>query len=300
MNERSKDPDATLLNNKILSSDSILTHLDLFTGIGGFSLAAQWAGFTTIGFSEIEPYACRILSKHWPDVPNLGDIRNVRGIRADLITGGFPCQPFSVAGKRGGAGDDRALWPEMRRVIAEITPTWVLAENVPGIINMELDSVLSDLESLGYACWPLVIPACAVDAKHRRDRVWILADASGERRQQESGGAHGNESSDERRPTLQADFFECRGQGNGTGIVANAHIAGSQGHWGFDHEWNRPGELPAGSCRWTDEAEWFAESGLGRVAHGIPNRTHRLRALGNAIVPQVAYQILRVIKEIAE
>ena len=151
------------------------THLDLFSGIGGFALAAASAGFKTIGFSEIEPYACSILKQNWPDVPNHGDIRNIKGIRADLVTGGFPCQPFSHAGKRRGTQDDRHLWPEMLRVIEDARPAWVLGENVAGIIGMELDGVLADLESLGYAAWPLVIPACATDARHRRDRVWITA-----------------------------------------------------------------------------------------------------------------------------
>jgi len=151
------------------------THLDLFSGIGGFTLAAQSAGFETIGFAETNEYAAKVLKERWPEITNYGDVRNVRNIPADLITGGFPCQPYSVAGKRRGNADDRALWPEMLRIIQESRPTWVLAENVAGIIKMALDNVLADLEAEGYACWPLVIPACAVDARHRRDRVWIVA-----------------------------------------------------------------------------------------------------------------------------
>jgi len=164
-------------------SPSGRTHLDLFSGIGGFALAAQAAGYSTIGFSEIEPYACKILKCHWPDVPNLGDIRNVRGIRADLVTGGFPCQPFSLAGERRGAADDRALWPEMCRVIEEAQPAWVLGENVPGIISLGLDDVLSDLERIGYSAWPIVIPACAVGAPQHRERVWICAHSERKRLQ---------------------------------------------------------------------------------------------------------------------
>jgi DNA (cytosine-5)-methyltransferase 1 len=152
------------------------THVDLFSGIGGFALAARWAGFRTIAFCEIDKYCQRVLRQHF-NAPICSDIFAFDGTAyrgCDLITGGFPCQPFSVAGKRRGAADDRAIWPEMLRVINEARPAWVLGENVPGIITMELDNVLSDLEGIGYACRSFVIPACAVDAKHRRDRLWIV------------------------------------------------------------------------------------------------------------------------------
>lgn len=154
--------------------------LDLFSGVGGFSLGLERAGFHTVAFCEIDPYCRKVLKKHWPDVPIHEDIRTLDGTQfrsVDLVCGGFPCQPFSVAGKQDGSSDDRALWPEMLRVIREVQPTWVIGENVPGIINMELDNCLSNLEALGYSCQTFVIPACAVDAKHRRDRVWIMANA---------------------------------------------------------------------------------------------------------------------------
>ena len=155
------------------------TVLDLFSGIGGFSLGLERAGMQTVAFCENDKFCQKVLAKHWPDIPiheNIEELdgRQYRGT-VDLVCGGFPCQPFSVAGQQRGAEDDRALWPEMLRVIREVEPAWVIGENVSGIINMELDNVLSDLENSGYSCQTFVIPACAVDAPHRRDRVWIIA-----------------------------------------------------------------------------------------------------------------------------
>ena len=256
-------------------------HLDLFSGIGGFALAAQAAGYETIAFSEIEPYACKILKQTWPTIPNLGDIKNIRGVRADLITGGFPCQPFSHAGKRRGASDDRALWPEMCRVIAEAQPSWVLGENVAGIINMELDRVLSDLENLGYSAWPIVIPACAVDAPHRRDRVWILANRDG------SGGSaeHGQQQTE--RPAL-ADA----GSGGNVADTNGARLEGRLGEVVHESGGSQSNQRPISGGDEKAWCEWLPEPAVGRVADGIPHRSHRLRGLGNSIVPQVAEIIL--------
>lgn len=164
-----------------------LTHLDLFSGIGGFALAAQRAGFRTIGFSEVEPYACRVLAERFPGVPNLGDVRRIESFAGigpiAILSGGFPCQPWSVAGKQRGAADDRHLWPAMLRVIETAQPAWIIGENVPGIIPSGLDKIIDDLEGAGYEAQPLVIPACAVGAWHIRDRVWICAHNRKERGQ---------------------------------------------------------------------------------------------------------------------
>ena len=164
----------------------MLTHLSLFSGIGGLDLAAEAAGFVTVGQCEWADYPTKILEKHWPDVPRWRDIRTLTkesfyertGLRTvDVVSGGFPCQPFSVAGKRGGKDDDRYLWPEMCRVIHELRPTWVVGENVPGIVNLALDEVLADLEAEGYESQCFNIPACGVDAPHKRHRIAILAHA---------------------------------------------------------------------------------------------------------------------------
>ena len=160
-----------------------MTHLSLFSGIGGLDLAAELAGMVTVGQCEWADYPTRVLERHWPDVPRWRDIKTLTGesfyektgLRTvDVISGGFPCQPFSVAGKRRGTEDDRYLWPEMLRVIRELRPRWVVGENVAGIINMALDTVLADLENEGYEGGAVLIPACGVDAPHRRERCAIV------------------------------------------------------------------------------------------------------------------------------
>jgi len=156
--------------------------LDLFSGIGGFSLGLERAGMKTIAFCEIEEFPRKVLKKNFPDVPIFKDVRDLHANQIketiDVICGGYPCQPFSVAGKRKGEKDDRHLWPEMFRIIQEGEIPWVVCENVTGHIILGLDEVLSDLESEGYTCWVFIIPACAINAIHRRDRVWVIAHSS--------------------------------------------------------------------------------------------------------------------------
>lgn len=170
-----------------------LTHLSLFTGIGGLDLAAEWAGFTTVGQCEFADYPTKVLERHWPDVPRWKDIRTLTGesfyertgLRTvDVISGGFPCQPFSVAGKQKGKGDDRYLWPEMLRVIREIAPRWVIGENVPGILRIAAADVVKDMEREGYDVVVFDFEAAAVGAPHRRERIAFVANRNGQREQQ--------------------------------------------------------------------------------------------------------------------
>jgi len=165
----------------------MMTFGSLFAGIGGIDLGLERAGMTCLWQVELDNYCTKVLEKHWTEVRRYRDVRKCgkRNLEpVDLIAGGFPCQPHSVAGKRRGAADDRNLWPEFIRIIREARPRYVLAENVPGIVTTYLDQVLSDLESEGYTCWTFNIPACAFDAPHRRERIFIVADTDRTRLQE--------------------------------------------------------------------------------------------------------------------
>jgi len=316
------------------------THLDLFSGIGGFAIAAGWAGFETVGFCDNEPYAQAVLKKHWPDVPIHGDIKTLDGTAyrgITLLTGGFPCQPFSCAGKQRGKDDDRYLWPQMLRVIQEARPAWIVGENVAGIIGLALDQVCSDLEACGYEVEPIIIPACGVDAPHRRDRVWIVGNAkfngqfageSGggllhkskkqtrEIEERESSGAScssknvADSKCDAEGSTHRQDKRENKRGWENKNIIEGNEMGGDLADGGEDVADTNGGQFS--KCESKGQqiqmlgesgervrgVRWLAEPGVGRLANGIPNRVAKLKGLGNAIVPQVAYQIIKGIREL--
>ena len=308
-----------------------MTHLSLFTGIGGLDLAAEWAGFETVGQCEWADYPTKVLEKHWPDVPRWRDIRTLTkegfyertGLRAvDVISGGFPCQPFSVAGKRRGKEDDRYLWPDMLRVIQELRPAWVVGENVAGIVSMALDQVLSDLEGIGYVCQTLVIPACAVDAPHRRDRCAIVAYRDSVRcelREPEREGIYGNKTCNEidssgsyvadakriglRENRDQSAYDQKRDDpAHREKRYAELCEAGRSGSTFSNAEsqcgdWGEQIAKPAGWPGPPNGLWWDAEPDVGRVADGVPNRVDRLRCLGNAVVPQQFYPVFKAIAD---
>ena len=397
--------------------------VDLFSGIGGFSYAAEKlvGGFETIAFVEREPYCQKVLRKHWHNVPIFNDIRSFDGKEfrdADIVVGGFPCQPWSVAGKQEGHLDeqDRDLWHEMVRVIKDVQPKWIIGENVRGFVNMPmgLKRSLFDLESIGYRAVPFIIPACATDAKHRRERCWIVghsehdgsftpkvrgsytpnAERTSEGSQQtfqfegasgrgdnedvadsesngllprngglcggEQIGLHSNEKgngneirsetvgcsrlqgetddvantdSDTERRTHGKDVgigergredidsskrnevrgdtsdSSCDGRTEEKGDVPYTNGSGLQGLGsesgsiseqearhsigGNSQEDERDRRLEIG----TGPIWWKPEPRVGRVAHGIRDRTHRIKSLGNSIVPQVAARLFWAIKE---
>lgn len=296
--------------------------LDIFSGIGGFSLGLEsTGGFRTVGFCEIEPFCREVLRKHWPDVPVHEDIReftaeSLGGLRPDAIVGGFPCQDISVAGRGAGIEGARSgLWSEMFRLVRELRPRWVIAENVPALRARGSDRVLSDLEGECYSCWPLVVGAWAVGAPHRRDRVWIVAHRDEARL-----------SSQRPRWLLNGEWQASRDDADGCGQVAPVgdsigqavrHKSGREcGSCWAVSTFNRDGcsaalvgdptsERPQGNGRpiagsreciaWSDgeaslgaDGKWrITKPGLPLLADGIPRRVERLRSTGNAVVPQV-------------
>lgn len=261
--------------------------LDLFSGIGGFSLGLErTGGFETVAFCEIEEFPRKVLRKHWPKVPIYDDVRTLDATglgTIDCITGGYPCQPFSYAGKRDGAEDDRHLWPEMSRLIATLRPAWVIGENVAGHITLGLDDVLADLDALGYSAQAFVIPACAVNAPHRRDRIWLVAhrDNAGQSTSARAG---------------QDDWHKSRDHA-GRGRETLARSVSERGRCRNGQRQHAIYVDPRGETigARTDGNWWAVEPSVGRVAHGIPNRLDRLKALGNAVVPQIPELIGRAI-----
>jgi DNA (cytosine-5)-methyltransferase 1 len=321
---------------------SVLTHLSLFTGIGGLDLAAEGAGFTTVGQCEFADYPTKVLEKHWPDCPRWRDIRTLTkedfiektGMRTvDVVSGGFPCQPFSVAGKQKGKEDDRYLWPEMLRVIRELAPRWVVGENVPGIINIAGRTVCEDLEREGYDITVFNFEAAAIGAPHRRARCFFIGErtalenATGGRCKQsrvllqQQGGAEPFRTSKSvanwSTAEMRADVANSANQGRKRWDDENSpkqsreprerHIATT------DFERNNICDTTGERFQiWTSEqmgkskqepeperSNWWAiEPDVGRVANGIPNRVDRLKCLGNAVVPQQAYPIFKAIAEV--
>ena len=274
------------------------TVIDLFSGIGGFALGLESTGyFKTIQFVENEKWCQKILNKNFPEVPIHEDIKTYKGYAADVVVGGFPCQPFSIAGKGKATQDDRHLWPDMFRVIKETKPTWVIGENVRNIVSisegMVLEQVYLDLESEGYEVQSFIIPAAAVNAPHQRYRTWIVAYS---RRTLQSRAEFRKENENEIAKRY-ANQFE-RSSKTSVLDVADTDSKGLQST--EQHEtYKRKTQTQFTTAKCFEERGyyWEFEPNVGRVANGIPNRVDRLKGLGNAIVPQIAYQIGKAIME---
>ncbi len=283
--------------------------LDLFSGIGGFSLGLDRAGMKTVAFCEIEDYPRTILKKHWPDVPIYKDIRQLTkedlvddGIRAiDVICGGFPCQPFSVAGQQRGKDDERHLWPEMLRLIREIKPTFVIGENVAGFIPLALDDVLSDLESEGYTCQTFVIPACAVGGIHRRDRVWIIGYAK-HNGQLAAKIRQGDKKRNDRSQTGQNKVIKLK-RSSGSANVTHTPVQRLQRESivrSNESVEQKPNDKQPSRCRCSQPVRAIKLPTQPAVCHrdnGFSDRVVRLKALGNAVVPQIPEMIGRAIMQ---
>lgn len=261
--------------------------LDLFSGIGGFSLGLERAGMQTTAFCEIDPYCRLVLAKHWPGVPIYEDVTALTGelVRRDVgdidvICGGFPCQDISFAGAGAGLEGDRSgLWRDMRRLIGELRPRFAIVENVAALLSRGLGDVLGDLAAIGYDAEWHCIPAAAVGAPHRRDRIWIVAYAN-EERSNMLRVERGHAGLKEPLRDGEARRFKSLDDTNGAGLEKREGIRRNYG------------ERIASSKR---TGWWIVEPNVDRVADGVPARVDRLRALGNAVVPQIPELIGRAI-----
>lgn len=265
--------------------------ISLFAGIGGFDLGFERAGFECVAQVEIDPFCQKVLAKHWPNAQRFEDVKEFgkhNAPSADLICGGFPCQPHSLAGKRKGSSDDRDLWPEYFRIVRELKPAWVVSENVPGIRTTILDQVLSDLESQNYSTVTLNIPAIAFNAPHRRYRIFVVAYNDGFAR---------------RIPeiTRQQEEAVLTDRDGASQFMADSCGQGLEKP-GLRKELSRTKKKTSKSLERRSslgekfgENWWEFEPRVGRVANGVPKRVDRLRSLGNAITPQVAEFIARLL-----
>jgi DNA (cytosine-5)-methyltransferase 1 len=274
--------------------------VDLFSGIGGFSLGLEsTGGFETVQFVENHEWCQKVLAKNFPGVPIAGDIKEYEGRNADVVTGGFPCQPFSVAGKRKGTRDDRYLWKEMLRVIKACKPRWVIGENVRNLTSIQegmvFEQVCADLENEGYEVQSFIIPASAVNAPHQRYRVWIVAHSDSNRNQSDIREKISRGQDKEASNTEST----CRGKGGDTLSSASSDKkTGNKRDVTYSNskrlkkQWiDKSIQEKKSWNRFKYEGWWESEPNVGRVANGIPNRVDRLKGLGNAIVPQIAYQL---------
>ena len=297
-----------------------LTVGSLFSGIGGLDLGLERAGMRVIWQSEIDPYACRVLRKHWPEVPNHGNIKEINWAeveRPDVLCGGYPCQPFSTAGKRQGEADPRHLWPWVREAISQLRPRYAILENVRGHLSLGGLTVIGELASIGYDAEWRIVSAASVGANHRRDRIIIVASPTGKRlekcepetQQVQRASGNGQRTRDmaypngERPHRAEVNSAETGEQALGELARRGSDVADTtsdrrRGIGSLEQSretvFGRTDYL-RGENGFTGWQWWETEPDVGRVAHGVPFRVDRLRGLGNAVVPQVAEVIGRLV-----
>ena len=284
------------------SEVSIVKVLDLFAGIGGFTIGLERAGFETAAFCEIDPYAQKVLRKNWPGVPIYDDVRTITaerlasdGIGVDVITGGFPCQDISVSGNQAGIQDGTrsGLWSECARLLGELRPQYAIFENVTNLLNGERGAwfkrVLWDISQIGYDAEWHCIPASELGAHHHRDRIWIIAYPSGIGHGKRIEEAYRSDWASEggiARSSILANT-ECKPRRH------NGELEASQRQWAYGT--TKPRAICQKLTDTTGQAFWRTEPDVGRVADGIPSRSHRLKCLGNAVVPPIPELIGRAI-----
>ena len=279
----------------------MLTVGSLFSGIGGLDLGLERAGMKVIWQSEIDPYCNKVLKKHWPEVPNYGNIKEIdwRTIpRPDVICGGYPCQPFSTAGKRRGTDDPRHLWPWVRTAISELRPRYAILENVRGHISMGGLQVIGELAEVGYDAEWRVVSAAGLGAPHRRDRIIIVAYPANQRQQ---SGQKESKSQFGRRGNYEAEHKRSATNNQRMATAEDmAYPEGSASGSTQPHDlrariWKTTKLRKSDSATRTNSDWWETEPNVGRVADGVSARVDRLRGLGNAVVPQVAEYIGRLV-----
>lgn len=285
-----------------------MKHASLFSGIGGFDLAAEWMGWDNVFHCEFNPFCQKILKHYWPKAKSYGDIDETdftfwRGL-IDVLTGGFPCQPYSHAGSRKGKEDDRHKWPQMLRAIREIQPPWIVGENVRGLTNwnggLVFDEVQADLEAEGYEVTPFLLPACGINAPHRRERIWFIAYSETFQRNKE-----------------RQEIIECESGGipcsringtNGKGIITNTGGIGSS-EQGESKRQLREKTFGNGQASWSyNVSRWPTEPPVCFGNDGLPTKLdgitvsdwaeQSLSGAGNAVVPQVVFEIFKTIQSI--
>ena len=273
------------------------THLDLCSGIGGFALAIADAArrtdrnVFTIAFCEPDKFCQQVLNKHWPEVPIYDDVKTFPKDfgKVDILTAGYPCQPFSQAGKRKGTADDRHIWPWVLKIVEQTRPHVAVFENVVGHISMGLDEVLLDLENEGYHAWPCVLGAISKNAPHRRQRVWIVAYNMANTVSDTERAAHWIDKGVSQQYGHEPDIGQGRQVGSDAGDSGENVAKDAQERWSVISGLGRTFD---GLSAWVDE-DW--ERGVPRVTEGQKDRAKRLMALGNSIVPQVASEIFTAI-----
>ncbi len=282
----------------------MLRHLDLFSGLGGFSLGLEaTGGFETVAFCDIEKFSRKVLKKHWPNVKQYKDIKELTYEQIkedtlapiDIVTGGYPCQPFSIAGSQRGEKDTRHLWPDMFRIVKECKPTWVIGENVSGHIKLGLDTVLQDLESEGYSVRAFSISASSIGANHQRERVWIIAHSNMENTRQHGRRIESTWDTESIGPRTfeeterSSNSNKVNGSSEGASLVGESSDTNSQGLQGCRSEQQLRKDETERPTSW--DSWWQLEPDVGRVANGIPHRVDRLKGLGNSLVPAIPFII---------
>jgi DNA (cytosine-5)-methyltransferase 1 len=294
-----------------------MTHGSLFSGIGGFDLAAEWMGWENIFHCEWNEFGQKVLNYYWPNAISYGDIDETdftiwEGL-INVLSGGFPCQPYSHAGRRKGKEDNRHKWPQMLRAVREIQPTWIVGENVYGLINwsngLVFEEVQVDLENEGYEVTPYLLPACGVNAEHKRERIWFVAHAISDG-YNEKTTANRNSEKTGKMQTIQKERQRIRNDINGNdakGFIANTNGNGQSEQRQFFKQFGSE-KVKNWEASWaTNDGGWPTQSPVFVRTNGFPAKLDAItisdwieksnQASGNAIVPQVAYEIFKAIEQ---